>query len=123
MDILFILEILVPTKRITTCSHIYLFTFGNERRKSVGEMPSHNHEATTQITGNHTHKIIADQVSSVGNAVSIACNQGISQYTQKGITTLDGNHNHIVSVNNTGNNEAHNNLQPYLAVYMWKRIA
>lgn len=85
-------------------------------------MPAHNHEATTQITGNHTHKIIADQVSSVGNAVSIACNQGISQYAQKGITTLDGNHNHIVSVNNTGASEFHNNMQPYISVYMWKRI-
>lgn len=89
----------------------------------VGEMPSHNHSASTDTAGNHTHKIIADQVSSIGNAISIACNQGISQYTQKGITTSDGNHNHIIYVDNTGNSESHNNMPPYVSIYAWKRTS
>ena len=32
-------------------------------------------------------------------------------------------HTHTVTVNNTGSGSAMNNMQPYLAVYMWKRTA
>ena len=38
-------------------------------------------------------------------------------------TTVGGAHGHNIGINNTGGNVAHNNIQPYLAVYMWKRIS
>lgn len=94
----------------------------HQHQLTVGEMPSHAHTATTQVAGNHTHKIIADQVSSIGKADSISCNQGVSQYTQKGITTSGGDYSHVISVGNTGNNEPHNNMPPYVSIYAWKRI-
>lgn len=34
-----------------------------------------------------------------------------------------GAHSHTVSIGNTGGNESHNNMQPYLTVYRWKRTA
>lgn len=50
----------------------------------VGELPAHNHTASTNTTGNHSHTI---------------------------------------NINNTGSSQSHNNMQPYLAVYMWKRVS
>ena len=34
-----------------------------------------------------------------------------------------GNHTHTVTINSTGSGQPHNNLQPYISVYMWKRTA
>ena len=55
--------------------------------------------------------------------MSIACNQGISLYNIKANTTSSGNHAHTVTISNTGNNNAHNNMQPYYTCYMWRRTA
>ena len=92
-------------------------------RIAVGELPSHNHTGSTNTTGEHTHGVFTDNINSVGNAMSIACNQGISLYNIKANTTSSGNHAHTVTISNTGNNNAHNNMQPYYTCYMWHRTA
>ena len=44
-----------------------------------------------------------------------------------GTTSSAGSHSHTVSISGSigsaGDGEAHTNMQPYLSVYMWKRIA
>ena len=64
---------------------------------SVNEIPSHS----------HTSKGWAAVVDGSGSYVTLGGN---------GITTS-------YSTNNTGGSKAHNNMPPYLAVYIWKRIA
>lgn len=43
--------------------------------------------------------------------------------TWTGSTSTAGNHSHSVTVAASGGNREHNNMQPYLAVYMWKRLS
>lgn len=88
---------------------------------SVGEMPSHNHSARTNTTGWHNHGVQTWNTESVGgNAVSSYATATKTDYIY---VDGNGNHSHTVTINNTGSNQSHNNMQPYLAVYMWKRIA
>ena len=39
-----------------------------------------------------------------------------------GSTSSNGSHNHEVTVDEIGEGAAHNNLPPYLAMYMWQRV-
>lgn len=77
----------------------------------VGELPSHSHEATTNTTGEHTHNIIG-----AGSGLLYGIPNG-GTYTSSNA----GNHSHVVAVNNTGSNIPHNNMMPYINVYIWKR--
>jgi microcystin-dependent protein len=65
-------------------------------------MPSHNHQQSVTAATGGTIKGRADWVSDGDN---------LNQYPQNSTTY------------STGGGQAHNNMPPYLAVYMWKRTA
>lgn len=93
---------------------------------TVGEIPSHDHEASTTTDGEHSHSIGTADTS--GEHLDLSPNTGDTLYDIRSgyitrVTANAGNHKHIVTINNTGGNQPHNNMQPYLAVYMWKRTA
>lgn len=112
---------------------------------TVAELPKHNHSASTASAGAHTHT--ASTNSTGGHAHNYVCYKtaeavynvgGGSHIMNVGstlATTSAGTHSHTVTiasadahthtvtVNNTGSGSAMNNMQPYLAVYMWKRTA
>ena len=66
-----------------------------EHTLTIAEMPAHRHYMIANIGGN-THMAIAT---------------GSGSYNTNGRTTEEGN------------DQPHNNMPPYLAVYMWKRTA
>ncbi len=75
---------------------------------SIHEMPAHNHSITAE--GMTRYELLAD--------IGLTNNEwGIHWQTTEGFRANKG------IMNNTGGNAPHNNLQPYITCYMWKRVS
>ena len=91
----------------------------HEHQLSVGELPSHEHNITISSAGNHKHGIYSHYNEEGSNGVADAYRS-----TANGVYTENaGDHTHTANIKNTGSDMPHNNMQPYLAVYMWKRTS
>jgi len=104
------------------CSLTLLCLCGNVPHKTVGELPEHGHIATCSTNGEHVH------TAPTYNGSGVAPNGRISEVdrvNRASTVTVDkaGSHSHTISVSDTGKNLSHNNMSPYLSVYIWKRTA
>lgn len=100
---------------------------------STGSAGAHTHTASTNSTGAHTHNYVQSPVSNqifgaggfqnkaVESKTAATSSAGAHSHTVS--VASNGAHTHSVSIGNTGSGNAMNNMQPYLAVYMWKRTA
>ena len=118
---------------------------------TVDELPAHTHSGSTSSAGNHSHSrgtIGNDLTGTIqGGDNNAAFARGVFSYMEKTGSSIAGNsykldkvrfsgssgftgsvssagdHSHSMSLNNTGGNRAHNNMPPYMAVYIWLRVA
>jgi hypothetical protein len=82
---------------------------------------SHNHTASTDSTGAHTHNLTDFATTETGDGRITT--GGTTAFTGSIATSSAGTHSHTVTVNSTGSSGTNANLQPYITVAMWKRTA
>lgn len=79
------------------------------------EMPSHTHNVTQYPSGAHEH------VYNNGNGCGGGFHHGMSaEFSFR--TPISGKHVHDIRIEPTGGDQPHNNMPPYIIVYMWKRV-
>ncbi|MDR1071707.1 MAG: hypothetical protein LBL21_03635 [Rickettsiales bacterium] len=88
---------------------------------TVAEMPSHNHSGTANSAGSHVHGIAHATAVNGNNAYSVGDGHAPQPNTKWSYPA--GEHTHDLSVDNIGGSQTHNNLQPYITVYIWRRVS
>ncbi|WP_270640226.1 phage baseplate protein [Longibaculum muris] len=98
---------------------------------------SHNHSATSANSGGHTHTILTRRKVKGGTLTSTYETIGWASDTQATTGTAcqlagdhshtitvnsNGSHTHTINVSSSGSGNAQN-LQPFMSVYIWVRVA
>jgi len=105
---------------------------------SVTEIPSHTHtqNSHTHTGPSHTHDMSHTHPMSIprgkenengtivgGTSTGLNLNTGVSSKSDTGAAGTGNTSSVTASNNNTGGGGAHNNLQPYITSYKWKRTS
>ncbi len=100
---------------------------------SIGNMPSHSHSipslsGSTGGGGNHVHRLFYNSDANVSSGKGSRVAGNGKNTSGDPIMTESGNHTHSVTTyaSTTGatgsETAAHNNMPPYVNVYMWMRV-
>ena len=96
-------------------------------------MPTHNHAGSASnvnLTGVLT-PYAANQTDATFSTSGIVSNTAINgknventgNSTNAKTINFNASHGHTITVNSTGGGNAHNNIQPYVSVFIWLRTA
>lgn len=86
---------------------------------SVAETPVHNHGGATSSSGSHRHSLHVSTGVGASPYYSVMGN-GAGDYMDPSAMASDGVHTHPIA--SVGSGGAHNNLQPYITCFMFKRV-
>lgn len=90
---------------------------------TAAELPVHTHTFTTDSAGKHTHQLGRNQNSLASGSKYDKPNNASSTSDYGYKSTSNGAHTHTGTTDGAGGNGKHNNMPPYLVVYIWKRTA
>lgn len=103
----------------------------HEHQLSIGELPKHSHIGSANsanLTGSFNGRgFIRDGqgsgngIMSLGQYGSYSTADSLDGYRNSGAVSINATHSHIIEVSSTGDNDTHNNMQPYFSCYMWRR--
>lgn len=129
-----ILEVAYPVGAVylstVSTSPATLFGFGTwERIEDTFLLAAGSAYAAGATGGAATHTLTVSEMPSHKHGVKSGSangnNSGIWAWTDHQVPANDAaaNYRYLDSMNNEGGGQAHNNMPPYLAVYVWKRTA
>lgn len=78
---------------------------------------------TNGTTGSKTHTLDINEIPEHNHSVTASGGGQYSNFGSQGLAALTGGTSPTFNTNSVGGGEAHNNLQPYIVVHMWKRTA
>ena len=108
---------------ITTSSTSPAEIFGGtwERIKDVFLLAASNLYRVGSTGGEATHKLTIEEMPSHShelNDIGVNWSSGPREYSAQ----VSSQSSRVIETNKVGGDQAHNNMPPYLAVYMWRRI-
>lgn len=89
---------------------------------NTSQMPAHSHSAGLNNGGGHQHVMWFGGGANSGSGGQIPVAN--SRWGQDTAGMTDGSHDHGgIWMANAGGNQAHENMPPYLVVYIWRRVS